>query len=60
MGDTERAELAFTAWLDADRDDMADCHACELNGQGWWHAVRGRDEEALGVWEQALETALAA
>ncbi|MFF0204953.1 tetratricopeptide repeat protein [Streptomyces sp. NPDC005017] len=55
VGDTERAERAFEAWLGADRDDMADCHACELNGQGWWHAQRGRDAEALGAWAPVLE-----
>ncbi|MFJ5778100.1 tetratricopeptide repeat protein [Streptomyces sp. NPDC093094] len=55
VGDAERAERAFDAWLAADRDDMADCHACELNGQGWWHAERGRDEDALRLWEPVLE-----
>jgi hypothetical protein len=59
IGDTERAERAFGAWLAADRDEMADCLACELNGQGWWHAVRGRDEEALELWEPVLEGAYA-
>ncbi|MGC0329289.1 tetratricopeptide (TPR) repeat protein [Streptomyces sp. SAI-170] len=55
VGDTGRAERAFAAWLAADRDEMADCHACELNGQGWWHAQRGRDEEALELWRPVLE-----
>jgi tetratricopeptide (TPR) repeat protein len=55
VGDTGRAERAFTAWLAADRDEMADCHACELNGQGWWHAERGRDAEALELWAPVLE-----
>ncbi|MFE4666515.1 tetratricopeptide repeat protein [Streptomyces sp. NPDC056716] len=55
VGDVARAERAYTAWLAADRDDMADCHACELHGQGWWQAERGRDTEALGLWEPVLE-----
>ncbi|WP_069773502.1 hypothetical protein [Streptomyces sp. LUP30] len=55
VGDVERAERAFAAWLAADRDTMADCHACELHGQGWWEAERGRDAEALRVWAPVLE-----
>jgi tetratricopeptide (TPR) repeat protein len=53
-GDLERAERAYTAWLAADRDDMADCHACELHEQGWWQVQRGRDEEALELWAPVL------
>ncbi|WP_329221412.1 tetratricopeptide repeat protein [Streptomyces sp. NBC_01485] len=55
VGDVERAERAFAAWLAADRDTMADCHACELHGQGWWQAERGRDAVALEVWAPVLE-----
>lgn len=55
IGDVARAERAYAAWLAADRDDMADCHACELHGQGWWQAERGRDEEALRLWGPVLE-----
>lgn len=54
VGDLPRAERAFAAWLAADRDTMADCHACELHGQGWWRAERGRDEEALELWAPVL------
>ncbi|MGW0333251.1 tetratricopeptide repeat protein, partial [Streptomyces sp. NPDC003011] len=54
VGDVERAERAYTAWLAADRDAMSDCHACELHGQGWWQAERGRDAEALELWEPVL------
>ncbi|MFC9286200.1 tetratricopeptide repeat protein [Streptomyces sp. NPDC057052] len=57
VGDVERAERAFAAWLAADRDSMADCHACELHGQGWWRAERGRDAEALELWAPVLEGA---
>jgi hypothetical protein len=55
VGDLERAERAFTAWLAADRDEMADCHACELHDQGWWQAHRGADEGALELWRPVLE-----
>ncbi|AVV40296.1 hypothetical protein C6376_01485 [Streptomyces sp. P3] len=55
VGDVARAERAFAAWLAADRDTMADCHACELHGQGWWQAERGRDTEALELWAPVLE-----
>ncbi|MGJ5891531.1 tetratricopeptide repeat protein [Streptomyces niveiscabiei] len=55
IGDLARAERAFTAWMAADRDQMADCHACELHGQGWWHAECGRDEEALRLWAPVLD-----
>ncbi|MFD5265953.1 tetratricopeptide repeat protein [Streptomyces sp. NPDC058335] len=57
VGDEERAERAFAAWLAADRDSMADCHACELQGQGWWRAEQGRDAEALELWAPVLEGA---
>ncbi|MDQ0958932.1 tetratricopeptide (TPR) repeat protein [Streptomyces sp. B4I13] len=55
VGDVARAERAFASWLAADRDTMADCHACELHGQGWWRAQRGRDTEALELWAPVLE-----
>ncbi|MEU9571596.1 tetratricopeptide repeat protein [Streptomyces massasporeus] len=55
VGDVARAERAYAAWLAADRDSMADCHACELHGQGWWQAEQGRDAEALELWRPVLE-----
>ncbi|MGW6544421.1 tetratricopeptide repeat protein [Streptomyces massasporeus] len=55
VGDVARAERAYAAWLAADRDAMADCHACELHGQGWWQAEQGRDAEALELWRPVLE-----
>ncbi|QNP69959.1 tetratricopeptide repeat protein [Streptomyces roseirectus] len=55
VGDLARAGRAFTAWMAADRDQMADCHACELHGQGWWRAECGEDEEALRLWAPVLE-----
>lgn len=57
VGDVARAERAYGAWLAADRDSMADCHACELHGQGWWQAELGRDAEALDLWRPVLEGA---
>ncbi|GAA2419140.1 hypothetical protein [Streptomyces coeruleofuscus] len=55
VGDLARAERAYAAWLAADRDRMSDCHACELHGQGWWQAERGRDARALELWRPVLE-----
>ncbi|WP_369364141.1 tetratricopeptide repeat protein [Streptomyces sp. CG4] len=55
IGDLARAERAYAAWLAADRDAMADCHACELHGQGTWQVTRGRDTEALELWRPVLE-----
>ncbi|MEV7887991.1 tetratricopeptide repeat protein [Streptomyces sp. NPDC002817] len=55
IGDLPRAERAYAAWLAADRDHMADCHACELHGQGWWQSERSRDTEALELWAPVLE-----
>ncbi|MFF8593176.1 tetratricopeptide repeat protein [Streptomyces sp. NPDC015220] len=55
VGDVARAERAYAAWLAADRDRMADCHACELHAQGWWQAERGRDAAAVELWRPVLE-----
>ncbi|MFF6998163.1 tetratricopeptide repeat protein [Streptomyces sp. NPDC008313] len=55
VGDLERAERAYAAWMAADRDRMADCHACELHDQGWWQAYRGDDEAALELWRPVVE-----
>ncbi|MET9884608.1 tetratricopeptide repeat protein [Streptomyces sp. NPDC006430] len=54
IGADDRAERAFSAWLAAERDDMSDCHACELNGQGAYAALRGDDARALEVWKPVL------
>ncbi|MFI6349815.1 tetratricopeptide repeat protein [Streptomyces sp. NPDC050560] len=54
VGDVPRAERAYAAWLAADRDSMADCHACELNEQGSWQVERGEDERALDLWAPVL------
>ncbi|MET8330697.1 tetratricopeptide repeat protein [Streptomyces sp. NPDC005181] len=55
LGDLERAERAYTAWQAADRDRMANCHACELHSQGSWQVHRGLDEEALHTWRPVLD-----
>ncbi|MCX5406051.1 tetratricopeptide repeat protein [Streptomyces sp. NBC_00335] len=52
--DDERAGRAYAGWQAADRDDMSDCHACELNSQGQYAVLRGDDAEALGVWQPVL------
>ncbi|MFB7177476.1 tetratricopeptide repeat protein [Streptomyces sp. NPDC056257] len=54
IGDDERAERAFRRWLAAERDDMSDCQACELNGQGQYAVVQGNDAEALERWQPVL------
>ncbi|MEU9142416.1 tetratricopeptide repeat protein [Streptomyces sp. NPDC048349] len=53
-GDDERAEQAFERWLAAERDDMSDCRACELNGQGQYAVLRGHDDRALEIWAPVL------
>ncbi|MFF9206909.1 MULTISPECIES: tetratricopeptide repeat protein [unclassified Streptomyces] len=55
VGDVARAGRAYAAWLAADRDDMADCHACELHQQGSWQARQGRDAEAVELWRPILD-----
>ncbi len=54
IGEDERAERAFRRWLAAERDDMSDCRACELNGQGQYVALQGDDAEALELWKPVL------
>ncbi|MFF5447426.1 tetratricopeptide repeat protein [Streptomyces sp. NPDC012888] len=54
-GDDARAERAHRAWLKAERDEMSDCHACEINGQGQYALLRGDDTRALDVWAPVLE-----
>ncbi|MFJ8669213.1 tetratricopeptide repeat protein [Streptomyces sp. NPDC093600] len=55
VGDRERAARAYAAWLAADRDRMADCHACELHTQGLWRAELGEDDKALETWAPVLD-----
>ncbi|MFF2408733.1 tetratricopeptide repeat protein [Streptomyces sp. NPDC058092] len=55
LGDLPRAERAYAAWQAADRDRMANCHACELHEQGGWQVQRGLDAEALETWAPVLD-----
>ncbi|MEV7556375.1 tetratricopeptide repeat protein [Streptomyces sp. NPDC089795] len=55
IGEDERAERAFRRWLAAERDDMSDCRACELNGQGQYAVLHGKDAEALELWKPVLD-----
>jgi hypothetical protein len=53
-GDDEAADRALAAWTAAERDQMSDCHACELNEQGGYWARHGDDEKALSTWAPVL------
>ncbi|WP_031074181.1 tetratricopeptide repeat protein [Streptomyces sp. NRRL S-118] len=54
-GDTARTARAFAAWTAAERDRMANCHACELNDQGAYWLSRGQDDKALRTWAPVLD-----
>ncbi|MEV7507561.1 tetratricopeptide repeat protein [Streptomyces sp. NPDC091201] len=53
-GDDARADRAFRRWLEAERDDMSDCQACELCGQGQYAVLHGDDAEAMQLWQPVL------
>ncbi|GGP32439.1 tetratricopeptide repeat protein [Streptomyces melanogenes] len=53
-GDEARMDRAAAAWTAAARDRMSDCHACEINTQGWYWARKGDDAKAIGIWEPVL------
>lgn len=55
LGRLEEAEEHHRLWLGAERDRMANCHACEQLTLGRWRADRGDDEAALGYWEATLD-----
>lgn len=55
VGDQSTAQQAFTEWLASERDDMADCPACEANDRGGWLATQGQDDEALRSWAPVLD-----
>ncbi|MCX5200000.1 tetratricopeptide repeat protein [Streptomyces sp. NBC_00237] len=55
IGDDEAADRHLAEWTAADRDQMSDCHACELNEQGGYWARRGEDEKALDTWAPVLD-----
>ncbi|MBD0740963.1 hypothetical protein [Streptomyces sp. CBMA152] len=53
-GDEGRMDRAAAGWTAAPRDQMSDCHACEINTQGWYWARKGEDAKAIEVWEPVL------
>ncbi|MFC9247687.1 tetratricopeptide repeat protein [Streptomyces sp. NPDC057136] len=57
-GDHARMERAITGWAAAERDAMSDCHACEINTQGWYWARKGNDARAIEVWQPVLTDGL--
>lgn len=57
-GDHARMERAITGWAAAERDSMSDCHACEINTQGWYWARKGDDAKAIEVWKPVLTDGL--
>lgn len=54
-GDAARTARAFAAWTAAERDRMANCHACELNDQGAYWLSQGQDDKALRTWAPVLD-----
>ncbi|MEU2263148.1 tetratricopeptide repeat protein [Streptomyces sp. NPDC019645] len=53
-GDEDRMDRAMAGWAAAERDGMSDCHACEINTQGWYRARKGDDARAVEIWEPVL------
>ncbi|MGW4034305.1 hypothetical protein ACWEFL_34265 [Streptomyces sp. NPDC004838] len=53
-GDEARMERSMAGWTAADRDEMSDCHACELNTQGWFWSRTRQDAKAVEVWQPVL------
>ncbi|MFJ5829309.1 tetratricopeptide repeat protein [Streptomyces sp. NPDC093089] len=58
IGDQDRTERAIAGWAAAERDAMSDCHACEINTQGWYWARKGDDAKAIEVWQPVLSDGL--
>lgn len=54
LGDAARAQAALERWWAADRDEMADCDACETADRGNWFASQGEDSAALEAWAPVL------
>ncbi|MFI1471609.1 hypothetical protein [Streptomyces wuyuanensis] len=54
IGDQDRMDRAMAGWAAAERDRMSDCHACEINTQGWYRARKGDDAGAVEIWEPVL------
>ncbi len=54
LGDLDRARAALERWRAAERDEMADCTACETDDHGKWFAGQGDDAAALEAWAPVL------
>ncbi|MBL0886515.1 hypothetical protein [Myceligenerans indicum] len=54
IGDKDRAQRVFDAWLAAERDQMSDCQACEVSDEGDWRLDCGDDAAALRAWAPVL------
>src|SRR5688572_25116206 len=55
VGDTGAAATHFDRWITAERDDMADCEACERHNRGDWLTTQGRDDEAVRIWQAVTD-----
>jgi tetratricopeptide (TPR) repeat protein len=55
LGDTEAAATHFDRWVTAERDDMADCEACERHNRGDWLTMREQDAEAVRTWQAVTD-----
>lgn len=55
VGDTAAAATHFDRWITAERDDMADCEACERHNRGDWLTMQGKDDEAVRVWQAVTD-----
>ncbi|MEV0262863.1 tetratricopeptide repeat protein [Streptomyces sp. NPDC050617] len=55
LGDRERGDRALAAMLAADRDNMSDCHACELRTQGLWEMENGDDAAGVEAWRPVTD-----
>ncbi|HEY3872582.1 MAG TPA: hypothetical protein VGM10_29775 [Actinocrinis sp.] len=51
VGDDTAAATELAAWLDAPRDRLSACAACEQSTAGAWHAARGEDGRAFEAWQ---------
>lgn len=56
-GDEAAAAREFEAWLAAERDDLADCDACERREQGRRLVLGNEDARALEIFEPTLSGA---
>ncbi|GHJ43909.1 hypothetical protein Cs7R123_12510 [Catellatospora sp. TT07R-123] len=55
LGDTTLADHWFRMWDAAPRDQLSDCAGCDPSSKAYYHAWRGRDEDAIAVAQPALD-----